>query len=140
MLKHFIIATLMLTLCNTAFCAEFLIQAKDSPSETGAKIGDIIVVRPDGHQWGNAEGLPDYLVVKVPAVDYEVVKRFEDVLMVDDGVDGQGNARKRLARLRKFNVPLAWMQNKIDAGKSVVTISGSTLKTAFINAMREKTQ
>ena len=35
------------------------------------KRGDIVVVKDDAHQWGSAEGLPDFVLLKVPTIDYE---------------------------------------------------------------------
>src|SRR3989304_2182227 len=46
-----------------------------------SQIGDIIVVRPDGWEWGNKECLPDYIVIKIPSLSVEEAKKFEEVLM-----------------------------------------------------------
>ncbi len=32
------------------------------------KRGDIVIVRPDGHPWGSKEGLPDFVLLKLPGV------------------------------------------------------------------------
>ena len=42
--------------------AELLILNRDAtPDQRGYKRGDIVVVMDDGHQWGGAEGLPDFV-------------------------------------------------------------------------------
>jgi hypothetical protein len=41
--------------------------------------GDIIVVRPDGWQWGKLECLPDYVVVKTKD-SYDDAKKYEEPL------------------------------------------------------------
>ncbi len=50
--------------------AELLIRLKDNTHPDAVKDrmcykrGDIVVVMPDGHQWGSAEGLPDFAVIR----------------------------------------------------------------------------
>jgi len=39
-----------------------------------SEIGDIVVVRDDGHPWGKCECPPQYVVIKVPKMDWEKVK------------------------------------------------------------------
>lgn len=63
--------------------AEFLIQAQThwmeaagvpaDPEKLAAyqarsQKGDVVIVKPDGWAWGAAEGLPDYVVAKVPTL------------------------------------------------------------------------
>lgn len=60
--------------------AELLVQAVDGVYETSAKKGDVIVVRPDGWSWGREEGLPRYVVIKMPGVPVEDVKHYEETL------------------------------------------------------------
>jgi len=49
--------------------AELLIRLKNNTHSDPAKDrmcykrGDIVVVKPDGHHWGRAEGLPDFAVI-----------------------------------------------------------------------------
>jgi len=58
--------------------ARFLIKAEDSTNADEAvdkrgcyKRGDIVVVMPDDHIWGGAEGLPTFLHIDVPSVSVE---------------------------------------------------------------------
>jgi hypothetical protein len=63
--------------------AEFLIYAKNNThkdpikdSRGCYKRGDIVVVMPDGHEWGKEEGLPTFFVLKIPGVDAEKAKMY----------------------------------------------------------------
>lgn len=40
------------------------------------KAGMPVVVMPDGHEWGAAEGLPRFFVVKLPGIDVAQVKGY----------------------------------------------------------------
>jgi hypothetical protein len=42
-----------------------------------SEIGDIVVVKPDGHPWGRCECPPQYVVIKVPKMDWEKAKILE---------------------------------------------------------------
>lgn len=49
--------------------AEILILNRDATAEQRSyKRGDIVVVMPDGHQWGNSEGLPDFVRASLPGI------------------------------------------------------------------------
>jgi hypothetical protein len=45
-----------------------------------SQVGDVIVVRGDDHVWGGAEGLPDFVVIKIPDVKEGDVKHYEETL------------------------------------------------------------
>ena len=126
--------------------AELLVKAQEpwnndlpnAPSER-SRLGDIIVVRPDDHVWGNEECLPRFIVVKITNMTYEDAKHLEESLMVDDGLDEQGIMKKKMAKVRKWQVPSNYMTNAINAGTSVVTITLSAHQQAFIQNLIEKT-
>jgi hypothetical protein len=109
-----------------------------APSER-SRLGDIIVVRPDDHVWGNEECLPRFIVVKITNLSYEDAKHLEESLMVDDGVDEQGIPKKKMAKVRKWQVPKSYMTNAINAGNSVITITLTAHQQAFIQNLIEKT-
>lgn len=49
--------------------AELLILNRDATTEQRSyKRGDIVVVMEDGHEWGNAEGLPDFVRASLPGL------------------------------------------------------------------------
>lgn len=116
-MKYLLTAILLLVAVRVEG-AELLVQAKDSLYETGAKKGDVIIVRPDGWVWGKEEGLPNYMVVKLKGVPVEDVKHYEEQLteQVEVPVENGGNLvggnlskeyRSKIVRLRKYSVPVA---------------------------------
>jgi len=126
--------------------AEILVKAlepwnndnQDAPSER-SRLGDIIVVRPDGHVWGNEECLPRFIVVKITNLSYDDAKHLEESLMLDDGLDEHGVMKRKMAKVRKWKVPSSYMTTAINAGNSVVTITLTAQQQAFIQNLIEKT-
>ena len=51
------------------------------------KRGDAVVVMPDGHLWGKEEGLPKFVVVKIPGMSVAAGKVYteDDFNLVDNG-------------------------------------------------------
>jgi hypothetical protein len=43
--------------------------------DSRTQVGDVIVVRPDGWEWGTRECLPEYVVIKLPGVSEEDAKK-----------------------------------------------------------------
>ena len=99
------------------------------------KRGDIVVVMPDGHEWGAKEGLPNFFKVKIPGVE---VSRL-DALREEQDDDDAGNPvyedgtliladgpirkvfRRRRWRLMVASIP-ATLRNKIlNTGEATVT-------------------
>ncbi len=63
--------------------AELLIKAIDATHSDPAKDqrgcykrGDIVLVMPDGHEWGKEERLPKFVVVKISGLSVEAVKKY----------------------------------------------------------------
>lgn len=112
--------------------AEFLIRAQASSNPAASEIGDIIIIRPDGHVWGNAECLPEYLVVKLPQIDYETVKHYKAALI-------SGTLENMIVvKRRKWHVPVEWIEARVAEGNSVITITKANLKTQFIKRILKK--
>lgn len=108
-------------------------ELKDFNSRS--RLGDIIVVRPDGWTWGNAECLPDFIVVKIPGVNPPA--NYES--MITEDVDPAHPEKGfRILKRRKFQVPAAYMARAIADGNSTITIELSAKKTQFINNIIEK--
>lgn len=58
---------------------EILVRAVDGQCEkveANPLRGMPVVVMPDDHAWGNAEGWPEYVVVKLPGVSADIVKQY----------------------------------------------------------------
>jgi len=153
-MKRLVLIVGFLLLPIVGNCAELLVRASShwmdalKPSEVNkfstselqsynarTQIGDIIVVRPDGWEWGKEECLPTFIVVKIPGITVEAVKLYEQSLM-----DTNDPQHPILLKVRKYKAPDAYMSNAIVAGQSVITINLSEQKTAFINSIVEKTQ
>lgn len=71
-----------------------------------SQIGDIIVVRPDGWQWGKEEGLPKYVVVKVPGMTEVEMREYEKNL-----IDTTTPENSKLIRIRKYALPKTYISN-----------------------------
>lgn len=94
------------------------------------QIGDIIVVRPDGWEWGREECLPNFIVVKLPTISIDTVKKYEETLM---------NADHIMLKRRKHRIPQSWVENYKTLNQSVVTINLTAQQTALISSVIEKT-
>ena len=126
--------------------AQFLIKAQEpwnndlptAPPER-SRLGDIIVVRPDSHVWGREECLPRFIVVKITNMTYDDAKHLEESLMVDDGVDEEGNPKKKMGKVRKWQVPQAYMTKAISDRTSFIEITLTNKQQQFLQNLIEKT-
>lgn len=105
----------LLVFCQPSYAIEFLIKAKPhwkdswtqeqvdalSPEakkeyDSRSQVGDIIVVRPDGWEWGNEECLPNFIIVKVPDMTMEEAKQYEESLIDAETME--------VKKVRKYHV------------------------------------
>jgi hypothetical protein len=88
--------------------AELLCKAVDAWGDSPERSmkGDVIVVRPDGWVWGREECPPRFVIIKVPDMTLEEAKKYEQPLMVDDGVDTEGHPKQKMAKVRKYAIPV----------------------------------
>lgn len=114
--------------------AEILVRALASINSSASEVGDIIVVREDGSVWGKAEGLPEYLIIKLPGISVDTIKKFEQILH-----DDINKPNPKVVKRRKWNIPKNWVLNKAMLGESVVEIKLSDQKQALIESVLEKT-
>jgi hypothetical protein len=89
--------------------AEILIKAVDAVHSDPEKDrrgcykrGMPVVVQPDGHQWGSAEGLPNFVVLKLPGVPVKKARKFIDQDMIDDGLEEDGITPKKVTYRRRL--------------------------------------
>lgn len=115
--------------------AEFLIRAQASKNPAASEVGDIIIVRPDGHKWGKCECLPEYLVVKFPDIKTETVKQYEEQLTQVNELTRAVDIIKR----RKFKLPLTTIQSMVTLGRSETTLDTTAAKDTLIASIVEKT-
>lgn len=82
--------------------AEFLVKAIDAIHNDPVKdargcykSGDIVVVMPDGHSWGNEECLPVFYVFSIPGLSVEQAKKYiEPQFLLDNKELGVVKRRK----------------------------------------------
>lgn len=151
-MKKFILILCFCLITSYCFGAELLVKAKShwldelSQAEINTliadnkitlesynsrtQIGDIIVVRPDGWEWGREETLPIFVLVKIPDMPIEEAKQYEAVLM-DNTIPTQPVILKR----RKWKISSVYVDTIKQAGGSVITN-----KTAFLSKVSAKTQ
>lgn len=90
------------------------------------KRGYCTVVAPDDHIWGNLERLPNFVVLKVPGVSVDKVRKYITPEEVQDGVMEDGVTpimviyRRRLWKLRWDDLPAAAKQRLADDGELVI--------------------
>jgi len=78
-------------------------QEKKRSYDARSQIGDIIVVRPDGWEWGRCECLPEYLVVRTKETLAEA-KKYEESLN-EQTIDKDGKPQSVMLRVRKYSIP-----------------------------------
>ena len=100
------------------------------------KRGYPVVVKEDGHQWGREEGLPKFVVVKIPGVPAAKARAFLDAQMEDDaGVPTYDNfieavPRRTAFRRRAWNV--AWASLPAGIRNTLQTTGTITVSVAQI--------
>jgi len=132
-----------------AYSAEFLVKAKphwkDSWSaekvksltikekeeyDARSQIGDIIVVKPNGANYGKREKPPWYVVIKIPDMPYKEAKKYEDKLIEDLG---EGNFK--LLKKRKYQLDTL----VVDQAKLEISGTKTLNKTTAISKIETKT-
>jgi hypothetical protein len=118
--------------------AELLIKAIDATMPDSAleaqqsfKRGHPIVVMPDGWQWGAAETLPLFVVLKLPGIDVSAVTQYVAPYL---DTDGQTQIGPRLWRVLVDNLPTAVKNTLATTGQ--YSTSWPAIK-AFIQNQRD---
>lgn len=115
--------------------AEILIKARNAThpdpeiDRVGCyKRGDPVVVRDDGHVWGAKEGLPNFVVVKIPGVAASRIEALIQAQTEDDAgspVQDENGAprafRRRRWRVLVDNIPAAIRNQLLTTGSVTVT-------------------
>jgi hypothetical protein len=100
------------------------------------KRGYPVVVKEDGHQWGREEGLPKFVVVKIPGVPAAKAEAFLEEQLVDDsGVPAYENlieAKPRPARYRRKAWRVAWASLPSGIRNTLQTTGTITVSVAQI--------
>lgn len=125
MARMLLILALMLSALD-AHAAEILVKAvshthadPDKDQRGAYKAGMPVVVMPDGHQWGREEGLPKFVVIKIPGVPVESVQKYID----SQSPDGRLIVRRRRWLLRIAALPAA-ARNKLETAGALTIRAG----------------
>jgi len=119
---------LILLLATQAQACELLVRAKNNtnadPEEDRRgcyKRGMVVLIMPDGHQWGNGERLPGFVVIKIPEIS--VAKAQKYIAEQYQGVDADGvpiRYRRRLWQVRWDDLPAAAKTRLANDGELVI--------------------
>ena len=92
--------------------------------------GDIIVVRPDGWEWGREECPPKYVVVKLKNVTVDDVKHYTEPLVKEIEVDNE--KRTVYIKRHKYAVDIAIVDDCSLESKGQKEIGNATFNTKLI--------
>ena len=119
--------------------AEFLIKVLDTKhpnpikdQQKCYKRGDIVVVKPDGHNWGKEEGLPKFVKIKIPGLP--VSEKYIDPEI--DEIDKSKIIRRRKFRILLDNLPNTIINKLKKNGE--ITITPDKLKNFIHNKQTDK--
>lgn len=123
--------------------AELLIKAVDATHADPEKDvrgcykrGDIVLAMPDGHEWGAKEGLPTFVIVKVPGLNHTKVQAYLDSAYdYDAELDDAVPVVRRKFRIRVDEIPNAIKRELRDTGS--VTVPWTTLRNYLRNKLTD---
>lgn len=101
---------------------ELLVRTKDGPA--GRRKGDIVSVKELPHKgWGNAETLPDYLVIRIDDTDKEGFKQYEGRHQNINPLDSKSASRRSKYMLDIDNLPKDYASKRphLTLSKNIVT-------------------
>jgi hypothetical protein len=115
--------------------AELLIKARDASHDDPEtdrrgcyKRGDVVTVQDDGHPWGRKEGLPNFIILRIPGAARALAERLADEQDDDDSgtllqdADGmRGRHRRRRWRIDIDDLPAAVRTALMTTGAAPIT-------------------
>jgi len=115
--------------------AQILIKAIDAthPDATNDRVGCYkrgmpVVVMPDTHTWGAEERPPKFIVLKIPGVPVETVKKYIEPEL-EDGEEQPKIYRRRMWRFRIDDLPAAAKTKLLKNGE--LTIRAGTYDGSY---------
>jgi hypothetical protein len=103
--------------------AEILVHASNKGGEGRPVRGMPQDVREDGFQWGRLEGLPRYVVLKLPGVPVETARKYVEPWMgTVAGVEGEGLVRRREWHIDLDNLPAAALRKLTADGSLTIGV------------------
>jgi len=145
-MRFFLALVMCLCITSYAYSAELLVKAKphylDSLNAEKAKEvygyearlqeGDVVVVKPDGWEWGKEECLPNFIVVKVPTITEVEAKKYEESLTKVIPASGDEPSRIKILKVRKYALPKGLVDNAKDLSQTNVSLAKTELTTQLI--------
>lgn len=105
---------------------ELLVKAADSDTSPDPEMqrgrylrGMFVVIMPDGHPWGAAEGLPKFAIIKFPGVSVERAQKYIEEDLDPLFTDGRLR-RRRVWQLRWADLPNAARNKLANSGQLVI--------------------
>ena len=99
----------------------------DKDTRGSYKLGDVVVVKEDGHEWGKEEHPatstnPMFFLVKIPGIPASKVEQFIEPESTADPETGEVTVtRRRRWNIRANDVPLAIRNQLLNTGEVTVT-------------------
>lgn len=117
--------------------AEILVKAESAsvPGNPEAdamtyKRGYPVVVMPDGHPWGLLERRPRFVVIKVPGIAVERVRKYIEEWTTMDMEGVRRHVRRRIWRIRWDDLPTRARNRLRDDGELIIKAGGQTVPNA----------
>jgi len=161
MIKKLLLTACLLLICSVGWSAELLIRAqanwKDSwaqakidaqtPDEkreyhARSKIGDIIVVKPDGWEWGSSEQPPQYIVIQLEGMPMSEAKKYEEPVEEDYSfmTDRGEYFDKRIIKSRKYKVDVSEVDDAKTKSKGKKKIKADKVQKFKDDKIKDKTK
>ena len=95
------------------------------------KAGDVVVIVPDGHQWGREEvSNPDWRVLQLPGLAAEALSDTTEIRM------NERNGRPTARRLRYFDVSDEWLRGVLASGQVIQFTDGDAARLLGLRRVR----
>lgn len=125
-----------LLLCLPVRACEILVKARDwtvqdaEDDRRGSwKRGMMVTVKPDGHVWGAEEGLPRFVIIKIPLISVARAEKYLAHQM--ETVEGVERIyRRRLWQLRWADLPLSARNKLANNGQLVIKATAAYTGTS----------
>lgn len=121
-MKRLLFIILILFMASSAFGAEILVMAVDHTHSDATKDrrgsykrGMPVVVMPDGHEWSHKEGLPDFVVIKIPGISVDKVMKY-----LQPEMNGGSIYRRRLWHISWADLPQAAKDKLLADGELII--------------------
>lgn len=95
--------------------AELLIKANNTAH--GWERGMPVDIKPDGHQWGTRETLPQFALIKFPGVSANKIEKYLQQYILNDEV-----FKRRIWQIRWADLPLAARNKLSTTGQLIIKV------------------